>query len=482
MLFNTVQFAVYLIALFLLHFSLPHKYRIYLLFVASYYFYMCWEWQYAGLIMFTTAVNYLAAIVIDRSKNSWVRGSVLTVALVVSFGLLFYYKYLNFSIRTINDVSQWLGHPTSWALYNLILPAGISFFTFQSLSYTIDVFLKQLPAETNFIKFATYIAFFPQLVAGPIERASNLLPQMTAVQRIEFENVRAGLQMTLWGLFKKCVIADLLSVVVNKVYASPQDFSGPMLAIATLFFAVQIYCDFSGYSDMALGTARLFGFKLMVNFRQPYLARTISDFWQRWHISLTTWFRDYVYIPLGGNRVSLARWTFNVFAVFLLSGIWHGANWTFVIWGALHGTYFLAQRVVSGPYSRIVNGWKLYRIPLLLPLLEWGVTMLLVLIGWVFFRAPTTAGAIDIIVRSFDWSGFETGQLFNAGLPRFEMALAFVWIIVLMIVDSLIAAKPRWFMTLWAYRPVRWGIYLAGCYAVVFFGVFEHVDFIYFQF
>lgn len=482
MLFNTVQFLIYLVALFVLHFSLPHKYRLALLFVASYYFYMCWEWQYAGLILFTTAVNYLAARIIDGSTNQPVRVVTLTIALLASFGLLFYFKYLNFSIRTINDLSAWLGHPTNWDLYKLILPAGISFFTFQSLSYTIDVYLRQLRAEKNFITFATYIAFFPQLVAGPIERAASLLPQMTSVKQIRFDDISAGLQMTLWGLFKKCVIADLLSVVVNNVYAKPEDFTGPMLLIATLFFAIQIYCDFSGYSDIALGVARIFGFTLMVNFRQPYLARTISDFWQRWHISLTTWFRDYVYIPFGGNRVSLARWTFNVFAVFLLSGIWHGANWTFVIWGLLHGLYFLLQRVVSVPYSNIANRFRLYRIPLLLPVLEWAVTMALVLIGWVFFRAPTTAGAFDIITRSFNWSGFELRQLLDAGLPRFEMALAFFWILILMIVDSLISRQPPWFMAIWRHRPVRWAIYLVAVYAIVFFGVFGNVDFIYFQF
>ncbi len=406
----------------------------------------------------------------------------LAGALAASFAPLFYFKYLNFSIQTINDITNRLGHPTSWSLHEIILPAGISFFTFQSLSYTIDVFWRQLSAERNFIKFATYIAFFPQLVAGPIERASSLLPQMLKVKRVEFDNIRTGLQMTLLGLFKKCVIADLLGAVVNKVYSSPDEFPGPMLMIATLFFAIQIYCDFSGYSDIAFGAARLFGFELMVNFRQPYLARSISDFWQRWHISLTTWFRDYVYVPLGGNRVSLARWCFNVLAVFLLSGIWHGANWTFVVWGVLHASCFFLQRIISSPYASMVNRWRLNRIPLLLPLVEWGATMTLVLIGWVFFRASTIESAIEIIERSFDWSGFESSQLFMAGLQRFEMTLAFVWIVVLMIVDSLIATRPRWFMTLWAYRPVRWGIYLAGCYGIVFFGITRQVEFIYFQF
>lgn len=521
MLFNTFQFLIFLIVLWAMYFALPRSFprlrlavlqgraeewysrsagllywirngfyslwlpnrlRLFILFVASYYFYMCFEPWYILLVIYCTIVNYVIALFIDKSTDDKVRFRWLMLSLVLSLAPLLYYKYLNFTIDSIN----WIGARTYGSPglrpIDILLPAGISFFTFQKLSYTIDVYRRHLRADDSFVRFATFGSFFPQLVAGPIERATNLLPQIGRMHPLRYENFHNAYPIILWGLFKKVVIADSLALVVQKVYASPDDFTGPALILATVFFAIQIYCDFSGYSDIAIGVARLFGIELMINFRQPYWARSISEFWQRWHISLTTWFRDYVYIPLGGNRVGVERWAVNVFIVFMLSGLWHGANWTFILWGFLHSLYFFLQRMLAPPIYRVANAAHLYRVPFLLPLAEWSVTMALVLIGWVFFRADSVDIGFHIVGRFVDFAGFETGELFKLGLPRFEFLMSFVWIAVLMGVDRVLDKQPAWAVALWRRRWVRLILLQAVFYAIVFFARLEGIQFIYFQF
>ncbi|MCE7945771.1 MAG: MBOAT family protein, partial [Chlorobi bacterium CHB1] len=304
MLFHSLEFIIFFPVVVAIYFLAPLRFRQFFLLLASYYFYMCWKAEYAVLILLSTGIDYVAALHMHKTSG---RGNI-------------FYEF---------------------PLFDILLPVGISFYTFQTLSYTIDVYRSEKTPERNFIKFALYVTFFPQLVAGPIERSTRLLPQFDHEHKFDANRVVSGLRLMLWGFFKKLVIADRLALYVNEVYNNPADYTGLPVIIATYFFAFQIYCDFSAYSDIAIGAARVLGFDLMKNFRQPYLAQSIGEFWKRWHISLSTWFRDYLYIPLGGNRVSRLRWYVNLMAVFLISGLWHGANWTFVVWGALHGSYFV---------------------------------------------------------------------------------------------------------------------------------------------
>jgi D-alanyl-lipoteichoic acid acyltransferase DltB (MBOAT superfamily) len=502
MLFNSFQFLIFYLVLFPIYFALPPSRRWMLLLAASLYFYAAYAPINMLLLMITLIVDYLAGRGMERAESRSSRLAIVGISLATNLGILFTYKYLGFVVDSINAALSSLGlplfdpsvivrffnavlGPLGLPLvddYHLALPVGISFYTFQSMSYVLDAYRRDVKVERNPLIYFTYVTFFPQLVAGPIERADNLLPQFHRTTRFEFERIRQGLQIALWGMFKKVVIADSISSVVNTVYADPERFSGPSLFVATLFFAIQIYCDFSGYSDIAIGVAKMLGFDLMTNFKQPYLARSIADFWQRWHISLTTWFRDYVYIPLGGNRVSPGKWARNVAIVFLLSGIWHGANWTFVIWGGLHAIYFLIGRFTEGTRARLITILRLRWIPGLVPFLEWALTMLMVLVGWVFFRAANVGQAVYVTTHMFDFRRFPVAELFELGLPRFEMTLAFAWIIVLMAVDYCLIARPRWAVALWRVPLARHVAYQLLFWGIAFFGVFERVEFIYFAF
>ena len=343
MLFNSFEYFLFLPAVVLLYFLLPFKWRNPFLLIASYYFYMSWKWEFGFLMLFTSAVNYVAGLRINSSKERRTQRLWLTLAIVASLGVLVYFKYANFFIAEASALLRILGADVRESYLKVILPVGISFFTFQALSYTIDLYKGKMHVEKNFINFTLFVSFFPQLVAGPIERATNLLDQFKKEQRFSSERLLEGSKLIIWGLFKKVVIADRLAAYVEQIYASPELFGGSTLFLATFFFAFQIYCDFSGYSDIAIGSAHILGFRLMQNFNLPYLAKSVRDFWHRWHISLSTWFADYVYKPLGGNRVSTGRWMFNIMAVYLVSGLWHGANWTFIIWGGIFGVLYILE-------------------------------------------------------------------------------------------------------------------------------------------
>ncbi|CAN5908465.1 hypothetical protein BH23GEM7_BH23GEM7_20090 [soil metagenome] len=355
MLFNSLQFLFFFPVVVALYFATPHRFRWTLLLAASYYFYACWKPEYLLLIIASTLVDYGAALGMGAAATQARRKAFLALSLGSNLGLLFAFKYFNFfneSARALFDqFNLFYGVPA----FDVLLPVGISFYTFQTLSYTIDVYRGQREPERHLGIFALYVSFFPQLVAGPIERSTRLLPQFFEKHEFSADRVSSGLRLILWGFFKKIVIADRLAIYVNEVYGNPAGFDGPTLLLATYFFAFQIYCDFSAYSDIAIGAARVMGFELMQNFRRPYFARSIHEFWQRWHISLSTWFRDYVYIPLGGNRVPFWRWYVNLFAVFLVSGLWHGANWTFVVWGGLHGFYLVFSLMTRNVRDR---GWE----------------------------------------------------------------------------------------------------------------------------
>lgn len=332
MLFNSMPYAIFLPSIFILYWIIPQKKRWILLLVGSYYFYMSWNYKYVVLIFYTTIVSYVAALLLERTKKKYLKNIILMVTLVLCLGVLFVFKYYNFALGSLAHIIPFEPH-----YFKILLPVGVSFYTFQTLSYVIDVYKGDIDVEKHFGIYATFISFFPQLVAGPIERSSNLLPQIREKHNFHLENAYYGVHLILWGLFKKMVIADNLAVFVDLVYGDIYTYTGGSIFAATLFFTIQIYCDFSGYSDIARGSAKLFGVELMENFKSPYFSTSVKDFWGRWHISLSSWFRDYLYIPLGGNRVSQIRNCVNVMITFLLSGLWHGANWNFIVWGGIHG-------------------------------------------------------------------------------------------------------------------------------------------------
>lgn len=341
MLFNSFAFAIFLPIVFIFYWGFPHKYRWILMLVASYYFYMSWNPKYVVLILFTTIVSYVAARLIEKEESKRKKKFILVGTAILCLGVLFFFKYFNFVSESITRLLSIFAIQMNPITLKLLLPVGISFYTFQTLSYVIDVYRGDVPAEKHFGYYAVFISFFPQLVAGPIERTSNLLPQIKAKHEFNYDQATYGLKLMAWGYFKKIVIADTLSKYVSAVYDVPQNLTGFVLVLATLFFTLQIYCDFSGYSDIAIGTAKLLGINLMTNFKSPYFSQSIKEFWSRWHISLSTWFRDYIYIPLGGNRVGKIRHTMNLLITFLASGLWHGANWTFAVWGG--GTWISAS-------------------------------------------------------------------------------------------------------------------------------------------
>ncbi|MBK9177559.1 MAG: MBOAT family protein [Flavobacteriales bacterium] len=489
MLFNSLEFLVFFPVVTILFFLLPPNRRWVLLLIASYWFYMSWRPEYALLIAFSTIIDYFCSYRMAALPDQRARRPYLWLSMAVNLGLLMLYKYLGFFISSAGSVAQAVGIDWQAPVLDILLPVGISFYTFQTMSYTIDVYNGVVKPERHAGIFAVFVAFFPQLVAGPIERAGSLLPQFRKVQYLDGDRIASGLRLMAWGMFKKVVIADRISVAVNHVYGSPYDHPGPVLALATVLFALQIYCDFSGYSDIAIGCARVLGFNLMLNFRQPYHAASIADFWKRWHISLSTWFRDYVYIPLGGNRTVKWRWYNNLFLTFLVSGLWHGANWTFVAWGALHGIY-LVLAIVFGPLrDRMAKATGLARLPRLSHLLNVAWTIVLVLIGWVFFRAANIGDALHIIQASFtghgDWlnPAAAKAMILSLGISTSELLIALVAIGFMEAVHLIHARYGAASFLQRMPAVARYGVYAGLVGAIVYYGAYHGGgEFIYFQF
>jgi D-alanyl-lipoteichoic acid acyltransferase DltB (MBOAT superfamily) len=443
---------------------------------------MSWNPAYIGLIVFSTLIDYIAGRKIAASSNSITRKSFLILSLSVNLGLLFFYKYFNFIVGEVNHLSAALGNDTAVFAHQFLLPVGISFYTFQTMSYTIDVYNGKTKPEKHLGIFAVFVSFFPQLVAGPIERAGHLIHQIREKKQIHFRNFQFGLIRILWGLFKKVVIADRLASMVNTVYNSPGEYTGWQLIFATVFFTFQIYCDFSGYSDIAIGTARMFGVRLMENFRTPYLAQSIGDFWHRWHISLSTWFRDYVYIPIGGSRVVKWRWYYNLFITFVISGFWHGANWTFLAWGAIHGGILVLENMLK--QNKYAPKIKIPKILIPFKVL-WIFT--LASFAWIFFRANTIDDAMTVVTQLFDFShplaNNIRGQILYLGEPLWRFAGSILLIVSLLILELLINKKRISEIHLIRQRTmVRWSIYTLFIAFILLFGVFELDEFIYFQF
>ncbi len=459
---------------------MPPKHRWALLLMASYYFYMCWDYRYILLIMGSTLVDYFSGIGISKSQSKIFRKGLLALSLTANLGLLFFFKYYTFFANNINILFERFNLFANMPLYNFLLPVGISFYTFQTLSYTIDIYRGKQQPEYHLGRFALFVSFFPQLVAGPIERSVNLLPQFRNQFTFDYNRIRDGILLMLWGFFKKVVIADRLAEYVNKVYETPEVFGGFQSALATFFFSFQIYCDFSGYSDIAIGTALIMGYRLMINFRRPYLASSIQDFWQRWHISLSTWFRDYVYIPLGGNRVSKWRWQLNLFLTFVVSGIWHGAEWTFIIWGALHGFYLVFAIWVHKYHQQFNKLTGLNSNPQLLRVFQALATFVLVYISWIFFRATDTSDAFTTLSNIFTWS---TGGAINLFRFPVDMYLSLMGIFLLVVVEVL-EEKYQIYrrIKLTSYKALKWVVVFVILFAIILFGIWEEVDFLYFQF
>lgn len=499
MLFNSLHFGLFFPIVVALFFATPKQYRWVLLLAASYYFYASWKVAYLGLILASTLVDYVAGIQMGKQDSRAARRPYLLLSLLVNLGILFTFKYFNFFIGSAEAALASIGLAWDAPVLDVLLPVGISFYTFQTLAYTIDVYRDQQEPEHHLGRFALYVSFFPQLVAGPIERSQRLLPQFRAPKSFDYQRVVDGLKLMVWGFFKKLVIADRVAIYVNKVYGAPEAHGAWAALVATYFFAFQIYCDFSGYSDIAIGAAQVMGYDLMENFRRPYHAKSVNEFWHRWHISLSSWFRDYLYIPLGGNRVPKQRWYFNLFTVFVVSGLWHGAAWTFVVWGALHGGYLILGIVTRDFRDSIweeirhfaghfegyeVAGWDrlLPSISTLRRYVSVVVTFHLVLFGWIFFRANTIGDAALIVnkITQIGSDGLLDITSIALGKTGFTIALGAIGFMELVHLWER-KGDMRHFLT---NRPVlvRWTVYYGLVLAIIFTGIFNKNEFIYFQF
>ncbi len=482
MLFNSLDFAFFLPIVFILYWLVTVKnlkLQNFLIVVASYIFYGWWDWKFLSLIVFSTVVDYAVGRQLKIEENQLKRKFLLWTSILVNLGFLAFFKYYNFFLDNFITAFSLFGQDIQGNSLNIILPVGISFYTFQTLSYTIDVYKRRLDATEDFIAFSAFVSFFPQLVAGPIERATHLLPQFYKKRTFDYTKAVDGMRQILWGLFKKIVIADNCAELANQIFNNSADMNGSTLVLGAIFFTFQIYGDFSGYSDIAIGTSRLFGFDLMRNFNFPYFSRDIAEFWRRWHISLSTWFRDYLYIPLGGSRGGTWMKVRNTFIIFIVSGFWHGANWTFIVWGALNAIYFLPLLLTNSNRNNIETVAQGKLLPsfkeISLMLLTFGLTVF----AWIFFRAENIGHAFSYISEIFSSSLFELPKraLMKEAFSTIFLVLTFVFVEWSGREGQYAIAELglKW------KRPLRYVVYYAIIFAIFWFGGKEQ-QFIYFQF
>ena len=492
MLFNSFQFLLFFPIVTLIYFLLPYKLRWFHLLIASCIFYMAFVPVYILILFFTIVIDYIAGRMVENASGAR-RKWFLVMSIIANAGVLAVFKYYNFFAQNINYTLLHSGNSYLVPLLAIILPIGLSFHTFQAMSYTIEVYRGHQNAEQHFGIYALYVMFYPQLVAGPIERPQNLLHQFYEKHDFNAEQCKEGLKMMLWGLFKKIVIADRLALVVKPVFSHPEHFNGVSLCIATLFFTFQIYCDFSGYSEIAIGAAKVMGFDLMRNFNRPYFSRSIGEFWTRWHISLSTWFKDYLYIPLGGNRVSRQRLYLNLAIVFVVSGFWHGANWTYIVWGALHAFYLIFGKATQTIRSKILFSVGIAENSSLNNFLSILTTFLLVSFAWIFFRAPTIHDAIYISSHVFSgWHSLAS----SAGIKSivtslgendtiigtYNITTGLLLICFLEYIQT--KTKDKYTMDIVKHKPLywRWSFYYLLIISILVIGVYNNQEFIYFQF
>tara|TARA_B110000483_G_scaffold35003_2_gene42727 strand:- start:1341 stop:2777 length:1437 start_codon:yes stop_codon:yes gene_type:complete len=478
MLFNSLDFAIFLPIVFALYWLLDRfnvRYQNVLIVAASYFFYGWWDWRFLSLILFSTIVDYTVGNGLKNTEDKLKRKMLLWTSIVGNLGFLGFFKYYNFFLDNFIEAFSFFGGEFSSQSLSIILPVGISFYTFQTLSYTIDVYKKNLEPTKDFISFAAFVSFFPQLVAGPIERATNLLPQFYDKRKFDYSKAVDGLRQILWGLFKKVVIADNCAEYANMIFNNSADHSGSTLVLGAIFFTFQIYGDFSGYSDIAIGISRLFGFDLMKNFAFPYFSRDIAEFWRRWHISLSTWFRDYLYIPLGGSRGGKWMQVRNTFAIFIVSGFWHGANWTFIVWGALNAIYFLPLLLLNKNRSNLDIAGKGGLFPKAKEVFGMMGTFGLTVIAWIFFRADSLGHAFSYIQGIFTKSLFMMPTI----LPKLVLALLAFFLVVEWLGREAEFALNQLMMK--ERRTVRWSFYLLLVAMIILFSG-KQQEFIYFQF
>lgn len=478
MLFNSLSFAIFLPVVFLLYWFATKgnlKLQNRLLLVSSYFFYGCWDYRFLFLLIFSTLLDYYSGIKISEASSKKVRLFWLWLSISINLGFLAVFKYFNFFVASFADGISLLGFKPSFLTLNVLLPVGISFYTFHGLSYIIDIYKKRIKEERNFIDYSLFVSFFPLLVAGPIERATHLLPQIKRERTFDVSKAVDGLRQILWGLFKKIVIADSCAEYANMIFNNSSEYNGSTLILGALFFTFQIYCDFSGYSDIALGTARLFGIDLLKNFAFPYFSRDIAEFWRRWHISLSSWFRDYLYIPLGGSKGSIWKKVRNTFIIFLVSGFWHGANWTFIVWGLLNALYIMPS-IFFETNRRNLDVVAQGRVfPNLREIISMSVTFGLTVIAWVFFRAKDLHHAFEYLGGMFSTSAFSKPQIF----PRTIILLIAVFIMI-----EWRGRTQEYAIANFGFhfpKPVRWAFYYTLVLAIVWFAG-EKQQFIYFQF
>ena len=482
MLFNSIDFAIFLPIVFILYWFLTNKnlkLQNLLIVVASYLFYGWWDYRFLLLILFSTIVDYSVGISLLKQENKTKRKILLGTSILVNLGFLGFFKYYNFFLDNFITAFSFFGTEIKANSLNIILPVGISFYTFQTLSYSIDVYKRKLEPTKDFIAFSAFVSFFPQLVAGPIERARNLLPQFYKKRTFDYSKAVDGMRQILWGLFKKIVIADNCAVFADQIFNNSHDYSGSTLVLGAIFFAFQIYGDFSGYSDIAIGTARLFGFNLMQNFAFPYFSRDIAEFWRRWHISLSTWFRDYLYIPLGGSRGTNYFKIRNVFIIFLVSGFWHGANWTFIIWGGLNALYFLPIMLLNKNKinTDVVAQGK--HLPSVREVLSITLTFSLTTIAWIFFRAEDIHHAISYLSDIIHPSILTLPELIT---PKLEMIYTILCVFILVLFEWMNRDKIHALDIANYNKSNRWVLYLIIIIMIITFGSFNQNSFIYFQF
>lgn len=498
MLFNSLEFLIFFPIVLLIYFIIPKKIKNYWLLISSYYFYMCWNAKYALLMLFSTVITYISGLLLEHIKNKQteeqnkkrLKNSVVLFSFVINLAILFYFKYTNFAIDTLAQLFRLIHIELNVPAFDIVLPVGISFYTFQALSYTMDVYRDEIYAEKNFFQYALFVSFFPQLVAGPIERSKNILKQLAVPQKFDFEKARDGFLLMIWGFFLKIVVADRIAIFVDTVYNDYTSFPGVYLIVASVLFAVQVYCDFYGYSVIAMGAAEFFGIHLMENFDAPYLSDSVAAFWRRWHISLTSWFKDYLYIPLGGGRKGKLRKYLNKLIVFLVSGLWHGADFSFVVWGGLNGIYQIIGEVLQPIRNWMVKVFQLNRESIGHKLLHIVGTFILVDFTWIFFRANDMTHAVEVIKSIFSVSNpwiLLDGSIYNCGLDTKNFWLMIISIFVLLFADickykgikirSVIIAQDYWCRCL--------VMIFAICFILVF-GVwgsgYDAAGFIYFQF
>lgn len=495
MLFNSLDFLIFFPVVLLAYHVIPNRFKHLFLLGASYYFYMCWDAQYALLLLFSTLVTYLCALGIDRvqakssPKAKTLQKCFLSLGLILNLLILFFFKYFHFATDLIHSFFGLFGISFHRPSFDILLPVGISFYTFQALGYMIDVYRNETKAEGDFFRYALFVSFFPQLVAGPIERSMNLLNQLRTSHRPSFHRVLSGILIMLWGFFLKIVLADHIAIFVDSVYGDISAASGVQCLVATLLFAVQIYCDFYGYSSIATGSAKLFGIDLMENFHAPYFSTSVAQFWRNWHISLTSWFKDYLYIPLGGNKHGLCRKWLNKFLVFLFSGLWHGASINFVIWGGINGLYQIGGEVLAPFKSRLASSLRLYRDHFLYKVIAAIFTFVLIDFSWIFFRANSLHDAIlciNTIFTQTTWNQLLDGSLLSCGLNEAQFSLIGVCILILCFADAMKCKGVQIRHWIISRRYLRWFILAIAAFIIILLGIwgpeYDQTAFIYFQF